>query len=126
GREFLVEPLEEGVRVSFRQREGSDGFRLLPSSLQAGLGMALEDLSKMAARGRTVPREGRFRLRRGERRLAVLVTSLPSLNGDAYHLRIVEERIHKETLEEMLEDYPEARAGLEGALTSRKGVLLLA
>ena len=125
-REFLVEPLEEGLRVSFHQREGSDGFRLLPSSLQAGLGMALEDLSKMAARGRTVPREGRFHLRRGERRLAVLVTSLPSLNGDAYHLRIVEERIHKETLEEMLEDYPEARAGLEGALTSRKGVLLLA
>jgi type II secretory ATPase GspE/PulE/Tfp pilus assembly ATPase PilB-like protein len=80
----------------------------------------------MAARGRTVPREGRFRLRHGERRLGILVTSLPSLNGDAYHLRIVEERIRKESLEEMLEDYPQARSGLESSVSARKGVLFLA
>jgi type II secretory ATPase GspE/PulE/Tfp pilus assembly ATPase PilB-like protein len=80
----------------------------------------------MATRGRTVPREGRFRLRHGERRLGVLVTSLPSLNGDAYHLRIVEERIRKETFEDMLEDYPQARVGLESSVAARKGVLILA
>jgi type IV pilus assembly protein PilB len=125
-RELLIEPLEEGLRVSFRQPEGPEALRVLPTSLHAGLGMVLEDLSKMAARGRTVPREGRFRLRLGERRLTVVVTSLPSLYGDAYHLRIVEERIRKESLEEMLEDYPQARSSLEASLSARKGLLLLA
>ena len=125
-REILLEPVEDGLKVSFRQREGGDSLRLLPSALQTGIGLVLEDLSKMAARGRTVPREGRFRLRHGERRLGVLVTSLPSLNGDAYHLRIVEERIRKESLEEMLEDYPQARTGLESCVSARKGVLFLA
>ena len=125
-REILLEPGENGLKVSFRQREGGDSLRLLPATLQTGLGLVLEDLSKMAVRGRTVPREGRFRLRHGERRLGVLVTSLPSLNGDAYHLRLVEERIRKESLEEMLEDYPQARSGLASAVSSRKGLLLLA
>jgi type IV pilus assembly protein PilB len=125
-RELLIEPLEDGLRVTFRQPERIEGLRALPASLHAGLGMVLEDLSKMAARGHTVPREGRFRVRLAERRLTVLVTSLPSLYGDAYHLRIVEERIRKVSLEEMLEDYPQARMGLDSALTSRRGLLLLA
>ena len=125
-REILLEPVDDGLRVTFRQRETGDSIHHLPAVLQTGLGLALEDLSKLSARGRTVPREGRFRLRHGDRRLAVLVTSLPSLNGDAYHLRLVEERIRKQSLEEMLEDYPQARAGLEAAVSQRQGVLLLA
>jgi len=38
----------------------------------------------------------------------------------------VEERILKTSLEEMLEDYPEARAALEASVAPRKGVLFLA
>src|SRR5262245_34971509 len=125
-REVLVEPLEDGLRVSYRRPEEGESLRMLPLALQAGLGLILEDLSKMATRGRTVPREGRFRLQQGARRLTVLVTSLPSLCRDAYHLRMVEERVRKEALDEMLEDYPQARAGLDAALASAKGVVLVA
>ena len=125
-REILLEPVADGLRVTFRQRDTGDSMRHLPAILQTGLALVLEDLSKMSARGRTVPREGRFRLRHGERRLAVLVTSLPSLDGDAYHLRLVEERIRKQTLEEMMEDYPQARAAMESAVAHRRGVLFLA
>jgi type IV pilus assembly protein PilB len=125
-REILVEPLEDGLRVCFRRQEEAETLKMLPLTLQAGLGMILEDLSKMATRGRTVPREGRFRLQQAARRLTVLVTSLPSLCGDAYHLLLVEERVRKEALDEMLEDYPQARSGLEAALAAGRGVVLIA
>ena len=125
-REILIEPLEDGLRVCFRRPEEGEALRSLPLALQTGLGLILEDLSKMATRGRTVPREGRFRLLQGTRRLTILVTSLPSLYGDAYHLLLVEERVRKEAIEEMLEDYPQARAGLDAALGAGHGVVLVA
>ncbi len=125
-REILIEPLEDGLRVCFRRPEEGEALRSLPLSLQTGIGLILEDLSKMATRGRTVPREGRFRLLQGSRRLTILVTSLPSLYGDAYHLLLVEERVRKEALDEMLEDYPQTRAGLDAALGGGQGVVLVA
>jgi len=124
--EILLEPLHGEARVNYRPREGEESTRALAPSVRAAVTLALEDLAKMAARGRTVPREGRFRLRQDDRWLAILVTSLPDLQGDAYHLRLVEERIRKENLGEMLEDYPEARSTLENALARKKGLLLLA
>lgn len=124
-REILVEPLREETRVAYRQKENVETSRVLRAEVRAPLVQALEDLSKLAGRGRTVPREGRFRLQHGDRKLAVLVTSLPGFHGDAYHLRIVEERIQKDTLEGMLEDYPEARAGLEAAVGRKRGLILL-
>jgi type IV pilus assembly protein PilB len=125
-REVLLEPLEEESRVTFRQPEGEQTSLALSRQAHLALSVGIEDLSKMAARGRTVPREGRFRLSHGDRHLAVLVTWLPGLHGDSYHLRLVEERSRKKALEEMLEDYPEARSALDVALAARKGLLLVA
>ncbi len=125
-REMLLEPLEDESRITFRQRPGEDGSRAVSRQALTALSLSLEELAKMPARGRTVPREGRFRLRQGERHLAVLVTWLPGLHGDGFHLRLMEERIRKEGLGEMLEDYPEARRALERALAGRKGLILVA
>jgi type IV pilus assembly protein PilB len=125
-REILLEPREDATAVHYRSREGSETSRILAPSVATSVAVALEDLSKMVARGRTVPREGRFRLRQKGRRIAVLVSSVPGLAGESYHLRIVEERVRRQTLEEMLEDYPEARSGLERALEESAGLLLVA
>jgi type IV pilus assembly protein PilB len=125
-REILLEPLEEESRVTFRHRGTDQASRAVSRQVHLGLSLCLEDLSKMVARGRSVPRDARFKLRQGERHLAVLVTWLPGIHGDAYHLRIVEERIRKEGFEDMLEDYPEARSSLDIALAGRKGALLVA
>jgi type IV pilus assembly protein PilB len=125
-REILLEPLEEESRLTFRQPEGEDSTRAVSRQVHLVLAMALEDLSKMSARGRTVPREGRFRVRHGDRHVAALLTWLPGIHGDAYHLRMVEERLRKQGLEEMLEDYPEARQALDRALAERRGLLLVA
>jgi len=125
-REVLLEPLEEESRVAFRRGEGEESSRGISRQVHVGVSMALEDLAKMASRGRTVPREGRFRVGLGERHLVALITWLPGIHGDAYHLRLAEERIQKEGLEEMLEDYPEVRNALEAAVAGRKGLLLVA
>ena len=119
-REVLLEPLEEESRVAFRRGEGEESSRGISRQVHLGVSMALEDLAKMASRGRTVPREGRFRVGLGERHLVALITWLPGIHGDAYHLRLAEERIRKEGLEEMLEDYPEVRNALEAAVAGRK------
>lgn len=125
-REVLLEPLEEESRVSFRRGEGEESSRGISRQVHLGVSMALEDLAKMASRGRTVPREGRFRVGLGERHLVALITWLPGIHGDAYHLRLAEERIRKEGLEEMLEDYPEVRSALEAAVAGGSGLLLVA
>ncbi len=125
-REILVEPLEEESRVVFRRGEGEESSRGISRQVHVGVSMALEDLAKLASRGRAVPREGRFRVGLGERHLVALITWLPGIHGDAYHVRLAEERIQKEGLEEMLEDYPEVRNALEAAVAGGRGLLLVA
>jgi type II secretory ATPase GspE/PulE/Tfp pilus assembly ATPase PilB-like protein len=125
-REILLEPLEEESRVTFLRRGGERASRAVSRQVQLAVSVTLEDLSKMAALGKTVPREARFKLCQGERHLAVVVTWFPAIHGDAYHLRMVEERVKKEGFEEMMEDYPDARRSLETALRGHRGLLLVA
>ena len=126
-REILLEPLDGESRVTFRQRGGGPGVaRDLAPGPSGPVGVARRIFRKWRPGGEPFP--GRLdsscALRSDISRC--WSPGFPGCHGDAYHLRMVEERIRKTGFEEMLEDYPEARSALEIALATRKGVLLVA
>jgi len=125
-REILLEPLEEEFRIAYRREEGEESLRIFPRSVHGGIALVLEHLARMEPRGRTVPREGRFRLRHDGRTLTAVATALPGLQGDAHRLLLLEERIQQKNLSEMLEGYPGIREAIERSLSQKKGLLLLA
>jgi len=92
-RRIRIEPKRDAMHVTLSGRRLDDQTLLEPRGAHAGLARLLEGVSGIAARGRVVPREGRFILLADHRRLIASVAALPGLDGDSLTLDLREERI---------------------------------
>ncbi|HUD72192.1 MAG TPA: hypothetical protein VMQ62_09535 [Dongiaceae bacterium] len=85
-RRIEIEPAGESLRISWLARSGPGTPLTLPSGPYAGIAALLEGLAGIGARGRVVPREGRFLLVAGADRRFVSVLAVPTLAGRLYRL----------------------------------------
>lgn len=98
-----------------------------PRGPYAGIAALIDGLARIAARGRILPRDGRFTLLlRGGRRVVVSVLALPGLLGHSYLLDLRDEAVASRPVA----DADGAPSGLAPALdrmaSERRGLILLA
>jgi type II secretory ATPase GspE/PulE/Tfp pilus assembly ATPase PilB-like protein len=135
-RRIRVEPEAHELQVLFEGRStpqgtgsgppGSVGRLHLPLGIYAGLARLIEGLTRIAARGRVVPREGRFLLLIDGRRLRVSVLALPGLPGESYTLDLRQERVEMPAARAVLEEMPGLEPALARMAEQRRGLLVLA
>ncbi len=125
-RRIRVDPLPGEIRVTFRGADRDDPRMSLPRGAYPGLAALLEGLSRLSARGRIVPREGRILLTIDGRRLAASVLALPGFEGDSYTLDLRDERIEPPSAEDLARDLPALPPALDRLATSRRGLLVIA
>ncbi len=125
-RRIEIEPHPEETRVVFRGVHGDESRLLLPRSTHAGLSRILEGLSRIAARGRVVPREGRLALAVDGRTISAAVTALPTFEGDAYSLDLREDRFESPAPESLRADLPWVASAVHRLADESRGLLLLA
>jgi hypothetical protein len=125
-RRIEIEPHPEETRVVFRGTQGDESRLLLPRSVHAGMARLLEGLSRIAARGRVVPREGRLALSVDGRTISAAVTALPTFEGDAYSLDLREDRFESPALESIRADLPGVASAVHRLADEGRGLLLLA
>ncbi|OLC55980.1 MAG: hypothetical protein AUH92_01060 [Acidobacteria bacterium 13_1_40CM_4_69_4] len=121
-----VEPRRQSMRVTFSGRRVDDQELLQPRGAYPGLALLLEGLSGMSARGRVVPREGRFIVLVDGRRVAVSVSVLPGIEGDTYTLDLREERVATPTRQEIEAELPELARAVDRLAEARRGLLVVA
>ncbi len=85
-RRIEIEPAGESLRISCLARSGPVKPLSLPPGPYAGIAALVEGLAGLGARGRVVPREGRFLLVAGADRRFVSVLAVPTLLGRLYRL----------------------------------------
>jgi len=125
-RHLRIEPERLAMRVRFDGRGAGNQESMQPRGAYAGLALFLEGLSGMSARGRVVPRQGRFIALVDGRRLAVSVSVLPGIEGDTYDLDLREERVATQTRHEIQGDLPELARAVDRLAEERRGLLVVA
>jgi type IV pilus assembly protein PilB len=125
-RRIRIEPQRQAVRVTFSGRRVDDEELLQPCGIYPGLARLIEGLSGIAARGRVVPKEGRFVVLIDGRRVAVSVSALPGLEGDTYTLDLRDERIAAPSSQEIEADLPDLARLVDRLAEERRGLFVVA
>ncbi len=113
------------MHVTFSGRRLDDQDLPVPCGAYAGLARLLEGISGIAARGRVVPREGRFILLADQRRLVVSVVALPGLEGDSLTLDLREERIATRSRGQIEAEIPDLPRAVDHLAESGRGLLIV-
>jgi hypothetical protein len=121
-----IVPRAEGTDIVLASREGRALAHTLPRGPYAGIASLLEGLARIAARGRILPRDGRFTLFVRGRRVVVSVLALPGLQGHTYRLDLREETIVPRPGSDRAASAPGLTECLERMAGERRGLLLLA
>ncbi|HEU4402355.1 MAG TPA: hypothetical protein VFT43_09635, partial [Candidatus Polarisedimenticolia bacterium] len=82
--------------------------------------------SRLTARGRVVPREGRMTLLIDARRVSAAVSALPGFEGDGYTLDLREERIEVPATRDLERAAPDLGGALDTVAARGNGLLLVA
>lgn len=136
-RALLAAALKRGAGlVSLEPGRSEDRMRLesdrgeeiveFPRGPLAGVSALVDGLSRAAARGRILPREGRFTVRDEGRRLGLSALSLPGLHGRLTVLRFREERILEPTPLQHALALPALGQAVDRLAAERRGLLFLA
>ena len=120
-----LEPGRTDDRMRLESEAGEEAIDL-PRGPLAGVAALVDGLSRAAARGRILPREGRFTVRDGGRRIGVSALSLPGLHGRSTVLHFREERILEPTPLQHALALPALGQAVERLASERRGLLLLA
>jgi type IV pilus assembly protein PilB len=125
-RSIRVEPQPRAVRIVFSGPHVDDEVAVQERGSYPGLARLIEGLSGMAARGRVIPKVGRFTLRIESRRVAISVSALPGLEGDTYTLDLRDERIATLKGPEIQDDLPGLVPLLDRLDEDGRGLLVMA
>lgn len=125
-RRVRIEPLRGGTCVTLSGRRLDDRVLSMPRGAHPGLARLLEGLAGLAARGRVVPREGRFLLFVDGRRLAVSVGVVPGLEGDTFTLDLRDERVALPSRDEIEADLPDLARAVDRLADDGRGLLVAA
>jgi hypothetical protein len=122
-----LEPCAAGLDLSFTTPAGERRPPLrLPSGAYAGLAAFLEGLARIVARGRVLPREGRFALDRDGQRSVVSVLGVPGLSGRAYALDLRDEVVIGPSPADLAATLPALRRAIDALVDRGAGLLVLA
>ena len=124
-RRIRIEPRRDAMHVTLSGRRLDDQTLLEPRGAYAGLARLLEGISGIAARGRVVPREGRFILLADHRRLIASVAALPGLDGDSLMLDLREERIAAQSRGQIETGIPGLSRAVDRLAEARRGLLIV-
>ena len=122
---LALEPGRSGDRARLETADAEEEIEL-PRGPLAGVAALVDGLSRTAARGRILPREGRFTVRDEGRRIAVSALSLPGLHGRATLLHFREERVLGPTPLQHALALPALGLTVDRLAAERKGLLFLA
>lgn len=126
-RRIRVEPQPDSLQIWFQGSGGADSGLTLPGGIYPGVASLIEGLSGIAARPRSVPREGRIVLSaRGRARIAATVQAEPGFDGHAYAIDLREESIASPSRDRLKRDMPALAASVRHLVKERRGLLLLA
>jgi hypothetical protein len=121
-----LEPGAAGLDICFTTRVGQRSPLRLPAGAFAGLAAFLEGLAGIAARGRILPREGRFAVDRAGQRSVVSVLAMPGLAGRAYELDLRDELVAGPSPADLAATLPALRRAIDDLVDRGAGLLLLA
>jgi len=124
-RGLRIEPRRSEVRVAFRVAGAEEPFLSLPRGAYLGLSALIEGLSRLAGRGRVVPREGRVALASEGRRLVASVLALPGLEGDTYVIDLRVARVATRNAPELRQEVPALAAALDRLAARARGMLIV-
>ena len=124
-RRIRIEPKREAMHVTFSGRRLDDQDLLEPRGAYAGVARLLEGISGIAARGRVVPREGRFLLLVDQRRLVVSVAALPGLEGDSLTLDLREERMATPSRGQIEAEIPDLPRAVDRLAEAGRGLFIV-
>jgi hypothetical protein len=122
---LAIEPARHGGRLRLDTDEG-EAWLDLPEGPLAAVAALVDGLSRSAARGQVLPREGRFTARDESRRVAVSALSLPGLHGRTTLLHLREERVLDPTPVQHARALPALVQAVETLASERRGLLVLA
>ena len=120
-----LEPGRTDDRMRLESEQGEETSDL-PRGPLAGVAALVDGLSRAAARGRILPREGRFIVRDEGRRIGVSALSLPGIHGRSTVLHFREERILEPTPLQHALALPALGQAVERLAAERRGLLFLA
>jgi len=120
-----IEPRRSEVRVAFRVAGADEPFLSLPRGVYLGLSALIEGLSRLAGRGRVVPREGRVALASEGRRLIASVLALPGLEGETYAIDLRVARVATRSARDLRQEVPALAAALDRLAARARGVLIV-
>jgi type II secretion system (T2SS) protein E len=92
-RRIEIEPGEDAVTLVFTEQGWRRTRGELPGGAYPGVAVLVDGLARIPARGRVVPREGRFAVRTGSGQILVSVMALPGHTGRIYRLDLRAERV---------------------------------
>jgi type II secretory ATPase GspE/PulE/Tfp pilus assembly ATPase PilB-like protein len=122
-----LEPCAAGLDLSFTTAAGGRRSPLrLPAGAYAGLAAFLEGLARIVARGRILPREGRFALDRDGQRSVVSVLGVPGLAGRSYTLDLRDEVVVGPSCADLAATLPALRRAVDALIDRGAGLLVLA
>jgi hypothetical protein len=124
-RRLAIEPGRHGDRLVVESERGEEIVDL-PSGPLASVTALVDGLSRAAARGRLLPREGRFTARDEGRRVCVTALSLPGLGGRTSVLHFREERVLDPTPLQHALALPALVQAVETLASERRGLLAIA
>ena len=125
-RRVEIVPRADGTDVLLVGRGERTLSHGLPRGPYAGIAALIDGLARIAARGRILPRAGRFTLLPGGRRVVVSVLALPGLLGYSYLLDLREEVVASRPASDP-DGVPSGLAPALGRMASeRRGLILLA
>jgi type IV pilus assembly protein PilB len=125
-RRVAIEPRAGDVEVVFSGSRSRLEIASLPYGPFPGIAALLEGLARIAARGRIVPRAGRFVVRSGKARLHASLLALPGLAGRAYRIDLRSERRGGPGPAALSQPLRELHAAVEGLVARGRGLLALA
>lgn len=125
-RSLRLSPRRAALEAVFRGAGGEESGLEVPRGAYAGLARLLEGLTRLGARRRSIPREGRCALRLDGRELVLSLRILPALEGSEYHLDLRALRVRLPQPKEVALDLPGLPRFLERVATERRGLILVA
>jgi type IV pilus assembly protein PilB len=125
-RRIEIEPRSEWVDLIVTGSEGRCHPVALPRGSYAGIAALIEGLARIGARGKLLPREGRFLVEDRGRRVLVSVLALPGLEGRLYVLDLREERVAGPTAADLSATLPGLREAIDALAAAGRGLLVVA
>jgi len=121
-----IMPRADRTEIFLAGREERALAHTLPRGPYAGIAALIEGLARIAARGRILPRDGRFTLLLGGKRVIVSVLALPGLQGYSYLLDLREETVVPRPPAEYASALPGFTEILDRMASERRGLIVLA